>query len=235
MKHKRQKKVNKIMKYYELNFGFRKPYNVLVDGTFCVDALNNKVVVKDQITKYLEDVKVVTSGCCITEIENIGLGQLFGPAMILKNFSLFRCGHIKALSASHCIKSLIKNGNEEHLIIATQDENLRKELRKIPGVPLLSLHRSAPCLENPSGMTVDLTEKIADGLTDLTSHQKMILKELKKQTLGENTGVKKKKRKGPKRPNPLSCLKKKIKAEPVLPAKKKKRRKKKKSTENIET
>ena len=51
MKHKRQKKVNKIMKYYELNFGFRKPYNVLVDGTFCVDALNNKVVVKDQITK----------------------------------------------------------------------------------------------------------------------------------------------------------------------------------------
>jgi U3 small nucleolar RNA-associated protein 23 len=58
---------------------------------------------------------------------------------------------------------------------------------------------------------------------------------LKKQTLGENTGVKKKKRKGPKRPNPLSCLKKKIKAEPVLPAKKKKRRKKKKSTENIET
>lgn len=39
MKIKRAKKVNKILNFYANNFGFRKPYQILVDGTLCFFAL----------------------------------------------------------------------------------------------------------------------------------------------------------------------------------------------------
>jgi U3 small nucleolar RNA-associated protein 23 len=86
-------------------------------------------------------------------------------------------------------------------------------LRQIPGVPLIYLHGNAPTLERPSAMTESLTERIADGKTELSQHQRQIIAALKEQTFGpaEPAEKKKKKRRGPKGPNPLSCKKKKVK------------------------
>jgi len=242
MKLKRQKRVAKILKYFQLNFGFRKPWNLVIDGTLCVACLDNKVNLRDQMPKYLDEVKMITTGCCITEMETIGSHQLFGATQILKNLPLFRCGHKKAVSGRSCIKELVGDGNQHHLMIASQDDNLRNELRQIPGIPLLYLHGCAPTLEKPSYMTEKLTNRFSDGKTDLSSHQKMIIKELKKKTFGEqpeDESTKKKKKKfGRKQPNPLSCLKKKKKIiddKPVSQPKKKRRRKGKKETENLET
>lgn len=53
MKINRYKKVNKILKFYSNNFGFRKPYQVLIDGTICVAALQSKVNIQEQFSKYL--------------------------------------------------------------------------------------------------------------------------------------------------------------------------------------
>ena len=86
-------------------------------------------------------------------------------------------------------------------------------MRQIPGVPLIYLHGNAPTLERPSAMTESLTERIADGKTELSQHQRQIIAALKEQTFGptEEKDKKKKKRRGPKGPNPLSCKKKKKK------------------------
>lgn len=40
MKIRRYKKVNKRLGFYINNFGFRQPYQLLIDGTFCYAALN---------------------------------------------------------------------------------------------------------------------------------------------------------------------------------------------------
>ena len=53
MKINRYKKVHKILQFYCNNFGFRKPYQVLLDGTLCFAALKNKIDIQDQFTKYL--------------------------------------------------------------------------------------------------------------------------------------------------------------------------------------
>ena len=53
MKVKRQKRVGKILKYFHLNFGFRKPFNLVLDGTFCATCLETKVNIKEQIPKYV--------------------------------------------------------------------------------------------------------------------------------------------------------------------------------------
>lgn len=45
MKIKRYKKVSKNLNFYVNNFGFRQPYQILIDGTFCFAALNVSVLI----------------------------------------------------------------------------------------------------------------------------------------------------------------------------------------------
>merc|ERR1719435_557568 len=132
--------------------------------------------------------------------------------------------------------SLLGEKNSQHFIVASQDNGLRYKIRKIPGVPLLLLHGNCPTLEKPSGMTQEFIEKSSDEKTLLNSHEAKTIKELKREVFGEEETMKKKKRKGPKGPNPLSCKKKKVKPQISLhgvkdkmesEGKKKKRRKNK--------
>jgi rRNA-processing protein FCF1 len=57
------------------------------------------VNIKEQIPKYLGDeVKIVTTRCCILELEVLlenGASELFGALQILKQFPLHECGHGK--------------------------------------------------------------------------------------------------------------------------------------------
>lgn len=50
MKIKRYKKVNRYLNFYINNFGFRQPYQILVDGTFCLAALKVKSIFFEIIT-----------------------------------------------------------------------------------------------------------------------------------------------------------------------------------------
>ena len=89
----------------------------------------------------------------------------------------------------------------------------RARVRGVAGVPLLYLHGNCPTLERPSGLTTHLVERSGEAKL-LTSRQEQTIKQLKKEVFGapEPTEQKpKKKRKGPKGPNPLSCKKKKNK------------------------
>lgn len=40
MKVTREKRIKKFLKFYKFNFGFREPYQVLIDNTFISAALN---------------------------------------------------------------------------------------------------------------------------------------------------------------------------------------------------
>lgn len=74
MKIKRYKKAQRIIAFYRNTFGFRPPYQVLIDGTFSQQALKNKVNIAEQIEKYLGDkVKLLTTVCVITETEKLGI------------------------------------------------------------------------------------------------------------------------------------------------------------------
>eukprot|EP00092_Neocalanus_flemingeri_P005082 GFUD01005465.1.p1 GENE.GFUD01005465.1~~GFUD01005465.1.p1 ORF type:complete len:243 (+),score=62.33 GFUD01005465.1:50-778(+) len=215
MKIKRAKKVSKILNYFKQNFGFRSPYLLLLDGTFCAGCLVAKVNIKDQLPKYLGEARLLTTSCCITELEKLG-PPVYGAMMVAKSFPIFKCGHKQAQPANNCIMSLLGEKNSQHFIVASQDNELRSKIRKIPGVPLLLLHGNCPTLEKPSGMTVELIEKTSDEKTLLSSHEARTIKELKKQVFGEEEPKKKKKRRGPKGPNPLSVKKKKSKTNDSL-------------------
>lgn len=210
MKIKRQKKVGKILSFFKNNYGHREPFQVLIDGTFTQACLGMKVNIKDQLPKYLGDIKLLTTKCCIEECDKL---NLYGANLILKQFSIHKCQHEEGFRpAMKCLKSMIGAENTCRYFVATQDPQLREKCRKIAGTPLLYLHHCAPVLEKPSEMSENQAQNTVENR--MLSEQAR-LASLKKQLgiLQEEQGINKRKRAMKKgNPNPLSCLKSKKKS-----------------------
>lgn len=230
MRIKRLKNKDLRLKFYINNFGFRKPFQVLVDGTFCYEALKSKLNIRDQIPKYFDnDVKLLTTPCIINETERLG-PNLYGAMLIAKQFAIHYCGHEKSpITGSECFLSMVGEKNENRYIVATQDKSLQRSLRMIVATPLLYLCHKAPTLEAPSDVTKAAAGKIMASKFSVNDSQKEVIKDLKIKTFGPEKEKKFNKRKQ-KQPNPLSCLKsKKKKQEHVVehtiekPKKKKKK------------
>lgn len=207
MKVKRQKKVGRILSFFKHNYGHHPPYQVLLDGTFCQACLKMKVNIKEQLPKYLGEVKLLTTKCCIQECEKLG-PQLSGATTILKQFALHQCGHDETKSARTCLQSMVKASKNNHYFLATNDQFLREKCRKVVGTPLMYLHHCAPVLEKPSGMSENHAKQTVDDR--MTGDQKRV-ENLKKQLGIVQTEVKAKKKRKSGNPNPLSCLKSKKK------------------------
>ena len=123
MKYKRQKKVKSILKMFQF-LGYEPPYTIVMDGTFSMAALNNKVNLAEQIPNYLgleaSDVELSTTKCVLKELEKLG-SYFYGALHILKQYSKVKCAHSsnKLKSASLCLKRLAESGTK--CILASQD------------------------------------------------------------------------------------------------------------------
>lgn len=158
------------------------------------------------------EVKLLTTQCVILESEDLG-HKIFGSTKILKQFPVHKCGHEKnRVTGAECLKSMIKNCKNARYVIATQDRDLQKILRNIPGIPIMYLHQVAPILEQPSEESLKIAKANTENRLGVSSFQEKILAKLK-----ENSGIvedtdKPKRKKKKKGANPLSCLKKKRKS-----------------------
>ncbi|CAL7946149.1 unnamed protein product [Xylocopa violacea] len=220
MKTVRQKKARRNLSFFINNFKFRSPFQVLIDGTFALAALENKFNIQDQLSKYFQsEIKLLTTPCIILETEKLASFSkaVSGAMQIVKQYPIHKCGHEKhSITGTKCLKSMVGNNNSSRYIVATQDRELQDSLRKIPGVPIMYLHGKAPTLEPPSQVSRKYAEEIRKRL-GMTEWEKENIKTLKQVAgIAEETQVKLKKKKK-SGPNPLSCLKKKKKRQIELP------------------
>lgn len=212
MKTARQKKARRNLGFFINNFKFRSPFQVLIDGTFALAALENKFNIQDQLSKYFQsEVKLLTTPCIILETEKLSSFSkaVSGAMQIVKQYPIHKCGHEKhTISGTKCLLSMIGKNNSFRYVIATQDRELQDCLRKIPGAPILYLHGKAPTLEAPSQVSREYAKNICRGLgmTEWEKENIKVLKEVAGITDGTEVKLKRKKKKGG--PNPLSCLKK---------------------------
>lgn len=228
MKIKRHKKAQKILAFFQHNFAVQPPFTLLLDGTFCRAALEGKVLIKEQVPKYLgSQTKIVTTQCIILEVEKLSKisPNLYGAWMVVKQFAVHRCGHEgDPIPASSCAKSLLSTNNPGKYIMATQDPELRAHIhQEVAGTPILYLHQSAPTLEKPSERCL----AVAQGLgRTLSTHEETTLKTLKRKLLREPVQEPPRKKKKTKNPHSLSCKKsKKVKQVPQKAPEAKKKRK----------
>lgn len=210
MKIKRKKHCDKYLSFYQNNFNIHGPYQILVDLTLCQSALQNRVQIKEQLSKYLSaNYKLFNTKCVLEEGEQLG-SRLHGALLVAKTFETRHCGHTSAIPADQCIRSFFSKGNPDGLFVASQDPELRQELRRLSGVPLLHVNHNVIVLEKPSTSSQRTSEK-DNKKKLLTDYEKDVLKVLKKTDKPEFKGIRK--RKGPKGPNPLSVKKKKTSEE----------------------
>lgn len=214
MKIKRYKKAERFMSLYKNNFGFREPYQILLDGTFCQVALAHKVNLQDQLPKYLSgQCKLLTTACVIEETKRLGK-PLHGAYLIVSQFPVHNCGHEKPISASKCLSSFIIDAkNRDHYLVATQDHQLRLRISKLVVCPLIKLANNALVMDKPTHKILSKVDRTHHYLANkISDEERNKLKQLKEEESLEtiiNEPSMRKKRKGIKGPNPLSCKKKK--------------------------
>uniref|UniRef100_A0A0A0KTT8 UTP23 sensor motif region domain-containing protein n=2 Tax=Cucumis sativus TaxID=3659 RepID=A0A0A0KTT8_CUCSA len=195
-------------------------------------------------------VKLFTTRCVLLELK--ALGQSYSGAFeAASQLFTARCDHEKRKSAEACILDVIGESNPEHFFVATQDTNLRKQLQQIPGVPLIFGLRNALFMEQPSDVQRQFVKSLEEKRMHVSEVERDLLKKKTKYVVeAEKTNededledqnldtlvLKKKKKNIPsnlkdrpqfkrnkaKGPNPLSCLKKKVKPSPHPVSEKKK-------------
>lgn len=166
------------MARYIQHFGFRPPFRIVLDGTFCQAALETRTNIRERIPAYLGlPVAAVTTKCVMDELGAMG-DDFRGAKLVAKRCEIKKCGHHgMTLGADECIASFIGPKNRNNYLVATQDPDLKAKLRKVPGVPLISLNHGQLVLEKPSVETLEFIKnrnatKIFSGNTTGTKKNK---------------------------------------------------------------
>eukprot|EP01061_Rhynchopus_euleeides_P016331 TRINITY_DN2760_c0_g1_i1.p1 TRINITY_DN2760_c0_g1~~TRINITY_DN2760_c0_g1_i1.p1 ORF type:complete len:230 (+),score=86.93 TRINITY_DN2760_c0_g1_i1:93-692(+) len=136
---KRVKQVHSSM-YMSHNQSLGPPYKVLVDTNFINFSMQNKMDMIQGIMDCLyAKVTIYVCSCVIAELEK--LGDKFKVALRCAKDPRFEKLHCGTTYADDC---LVRTVTESPIyIVGTSDKDLKRRLRKIPGVPIMyiSKHR----------------------------------------------------------------------------------------------
>lgn len=221
------------MEQYELNFGFREPYQVLLDADIIRDANRYKMDLIAGLERTLHGkAKPMITQCCMRHLYALasepGIPSIIEQA---KSYERRRCGHLPSeypvpLSAKSCITSVVdpKNNeiNKHRYVVASQDLEVRKAMRDLMGVPLVYINRSVMIMEPMAGKTMESIVREEQAKLRAGAKRGSVSLKRKRDELNSSGDksliVKKKVTRGPKGPNPLSIKKpsvKKITENPV--------------------
>lgn len=190
------------MALYSMTFGFRQPYQVLIDSEMCKLAADKNIELVKQIGAVLHgEIKPMITQCCIHELYLQGKSRQ-NAVDLAKTFERRRCNHREPIPGDDCLKSVVGDTNKHRYVIASQSQPLRSKLRSIPAVPLVHINRAVMVLEPPSDTTLASKQKTEEESLHPTAPDIALV--------GPSSDPPPKKRKGPKGPNPLSVKKKKV-------------------------
>lgn len=202
------------MLVYNHTFKFREPYQVLVDDQLVLDTFNSSFDLAKGLKRTLQaEVKPMITQCCMQALYETNNQGAIESA---KQYERRRCNHNpkEPETPSDCLNSVVNiNGKNKHrYVVATQDIEIRRQLRRVPGVPLIYMNRAVMVMEPLSDASEKISEnvekeKLYKGLND-PKYAGLIHDE--KDDVPQSNGERPtKKRKGPSQPNPLSMKKKK--------------------------
>lgn len=235
MRGKRSKQYRKLLRQFELAFGFRQPYQVLVDADLAKDAHRFAMDLPQYLSNTLHgEVKILITQCSMRHLyaqnKEPGVAKVIDKA---KDYERRRCGHHpeqfpEPCSTLECLGSVVGPKNKHRYVVASQDLEVRAKMRGIPGVPLVYINRSVMILEPMAAATTRVVQKgeRAKFRAELKQADTTTGGKRKRGDGDDSEGSdsdddaekkddepkkKKKKRKGEKGPNPLSVKKSKKK------------------------
>ncbi|CAM1507011.1 Fc.00g066520.m01.CDS01 [Cosmosporella sp. VM-42] len=158
MRGKRSKQYRKLMDQFSMTFGFREPYQVLVDAEMVRDSCRFKMDLEPALSRTVHGkVKPMITQCEIRKLyaqnKEPGVSEAIDLAKTLERR---RCGHHpdqypEPLSTLECFKSVVdpkgSNQNKHRYVVASQTQEVRRMLRGVRAVPLIYIKRSVMILE----------------------------------------------------------------------------------------
>ncbi|KAJ3020942.1 hypothetical protein HKX48_009475 [Thoreauomyces humboldtii] len=204
MKVKRQKTNRRHMSVYTHSFGFREPFQVLVDGNFISVILRMRTDLTEALTRVLTGPsRPMTTYCVQNELRSLGW-EFKDAVEACQSLERRRCQHSEPVPAAQCIAEIIGTDNQHNYCVATQDLSMRSALRKIAGTPLVYINKSVVILEPPSHATTEKIRLMEVAKTKPKTFEVSVLN--KPEPEAPEAPIRKKKAKAP---NPLSMKKRK--------------------------
>ncbi|GMF29648.1 unnamed protein product [Phytophthora lilii] len=231
MRYLRAKGIRKALRQFHFLCGIKAPYKVLLDGNFVAMCVQMKVDVRERVPKYLQvkphECEFFVPRAALDELRVLGEAtkeayELAKSFKVAEAYDQEQTQQDAPVDVSKVIQSIIGEKNDGKFVVCTQEVELRKALRLVPGVPLIYLNRSVLVFEEISRATLAIVrQEEKRNLAKLDVNEKRKLEQMQEGEQGEDHAeqqrLTKKRAKGP---NPLSVKK---------PTKKKVRAKKKKN------
>ena len=178
MGRRKDKWIKKTLNFYRFVFKFDSPYKVIIDGNFAAMALNKKFEMKSSLEKFLDEkVILIIPSCIFKEVQSIE-SKIPGLLKLLSQYKIEQCKH-NLLTPTNCIRDYIGKKNNSKYFVATQDNFLRVQLRKIPGVPLIFFEQNMLLMDKPSRISIEASERRENLKEDPKQKEKKILCEKK--------------------------------------------------------
>ena len=122
--------------FFRYNTALGPPYQLLLDTNFINFSIQNKLdIVTSAMDCLLAKVTPLITDCVMGELERLGAKYRVALRVAKdERFGRLRCGH-KGVYADDCLVRRV----EAHkcYIVATCDRDLKRRLRKVPGVPIM--------------------------------------------------------------------------------------------------
>ncbi|KAI9655633.1 MAG: hypothetical protein M1829_000632 [Trizodia sp. TS-e1964] len=158
------------MQQYGITFGFREPYQVLLDAQIIQDADRFKMDLISGLERILHGkVKPMITQCSMRHLYN-AKPPVPNIIEIARGYERRRCNHHtldQPLSSLDCFSDIVdpkgSKTNKHHYVVASQAREVRAFMRTILGVPLLYISRSVMIMEPMSSSSLHTREKEEQG------------------------------------------------------------------------
>ncbi|TKA76186.1 hypothetical protein B0A55_03082 [Friedmanniomyces simplex] len=132
--------------FFHHNTALQPPYRVLVDTNFLSHTVHHKLPLLPTLmdTLYATCIPTITS-CVMAELEK--LGPKYRIALQIardERWERLECDH-KGTYADDCIVDRVMK--QRVYLVATNDRDLKRRVRKVPGVPIVSVARAKYVIE----------------------------------------------------------------------------------------
>ena len=148
MGRRKDKWTKKTVNFFRYIFKFSPPFKIIIDGNFIAISLQKKINMKTSL---------IIPSCIFKEIQLIE-EKIPGILSIINQYKIEECKH-NQMDPISCIRNYIGKKNYDKYFVATQDDFLRNQLRKIPGVPLIFFGQNMLLIDKLSPASLIASER----------------------------------------------------------------------------
>lgn len=214
-----------MLQQYQLQFGFREPFQLLIDDTFALALTRYKTQSPlQQFGNVLQtkEIKPLITQCCMEALYALGKEHQ-STVTEAKTWERRLCNHREAIDPQECVKQCVGPENKHRYVVASEQGKLRRDLRlNVPAVPMMHFTQAVMVLEPMSPLTKSKIDQKEDTKLSLPASEARLLKnqpsidvdiigggsaEQEQMEEGEESKAEGSRRRKRKAPNPLSVRK----------------------------